>query len=151
MAGQGSSEEEARRGAGCVLIVDDHDGVRAALSEWLAAACSGVKVLEARDGKAALRHAESAPLDVVLMDLGMPGMNGIETTRKLLVRAPGLAVVVISVHDGDAQRAAVSNVGALAFIAKRRLHEELTSVLKPILEARLGSSRAGSLGAGGRI
>ena len=126
--------EEARDNVVSVLIVDDHDGVRAALRDWIAASCAGVKLQVARDGEEALRLLERTPFDLVLMDIGLPGISGIEATRMLRRRSPATAVVVISVHDGEAQRAAATAAGAVAFVAKRRMHEELTSVLRPVIE-----------------
>ena len=118
-----------------LLIVDDHDGVRAALRDWIAASSAGVKMHEARDGEEALRLLEHTPFDLVLMDIGLPGMSGIEATRALRRRWPATLVVVISVHDGEAQRAAAAATGAVAFVAKRRMHDELASILKPVIEA----------------
>ena len=134
--------EEAQNNVVSVLIVDDHDGVRAALRDWIAASCAGVRMHEARDGEEALRLVERAAVDVVLMDIGLPGINGIEATRMLRQRSPAIAVVVISVHDGEAQRAAAVAAGAAAFVAKRRMYEELAPVLKPLLEVRLRRARA---------
>ena len=126
--------EEAQDNVVSVLIVDDHDSVRAALYDWIAASCAGVKVHEARDGEEALRLLERTPSDLVLMDISLPGINGIEATRMLRQRSPAIAVVVISAYDDEAQRAAATAAGAVAFVAKRRMHEELTSVLKPVIE-----------------
>ena len=138
--------EEAPGYVVSMLIVDDHIGVRAALRDWIATFYVGVNVHEARDGEEALRLIERAAVDAVLMDIGLPGINGIEATRMLRQRWPAIPVVVISVHDGEAQRAAAAAAGAVAFVAKRRMHEELASVLNPVIEEarrRAGSSPIG--------
>ena len=137
-----AAEEEAQDNVVSVLIVDDHDGVRAALRDWIAASCAGVKVHEARNGEETLSLVERTAVDVVLMDIRLPGMSGLEATRRLRERLPGATVVAITVHDGEAQRAAAAAAGAVAFVAKRRMHEELALVLKPLLEDRLRRARA---------
>ena len=134
--------EEAQDNAVSVLIVDDHDAVREALRDWIVASCTDVKIYEARAGEDALRLAERTAVDIVMMDIGLPGISGIEATRLLRERSPEIGVVVISVNDGEVQHAAATTAGAVAFIAKRRMHEELTSVLKPLLEDRLRRARA---------
>ena len=77
----------------------------------------------------ALARAGEAPLDFALVNVELPGPNGIETTRELRRRYPGCPVVVMSVLDSEALRLAAIDAGAEAFVCKR----ELTTNLRPIL------------------
>lgn len=116
-----------------LLIVDDHDGVRTAVRDWLSSSYPGVQTHEARDAEEALRATERARFDIVLMDIGLPGINGVEAARQLHERMPETKIVMVSVHDSDTQRAASVAAGAVAFVAKRRMHEGLRAVLDIIL------------------
>lgn len=110
--------------------MEEHEEVRAALRDWLLASLSSFKLSEARSMEEALRCAAQAKLDLVLMNLELPGPNGIEATREMRKRYPGCPVVVMSVNDSEALRAAALDAGALAFVSKR----ELPSALLPILD-----------------
>ena len=123
-----------------VLVVDDSLDMVQSMALLLRGL--GHEVDFAINGHAAMEVARRFRPDVVLMDIGLPGMSGLEATRRLRERLPGATVVAITVHDGEAQRAAAVAAGAVAFVAKRRIHEELALVLKPLLEDRLRRARA---------
>lgn len=116
-----------------LLLVEDHEEVRAALRDWLLMSLPPLKLREACNMEEALRCAAQVKLDLVLMNLELPGANGIEATRELRRRYPDCPVVIISVNDSEVLRAAALEAGAEAFVSKR----ELPSALLPILD-RLG-------------
>jgi DNA-binding NarL/FixJ family response regulator len=116
-----------------ILVVEDHLEMRSALRDWLLASLPPVRLSEARTLEEALGHASAAQPDVVLMNLELPGLNGIEATRELRRRHPSCPVVIMSVNDSEALRVAAIEAGAVAFISKR----ELPHGLLPILD-RLG-------------
>ena len=111
------------------LLVENHDEMRAALRDWLQRLLAPLTLHEAHDMAEALRHAAAAPLDFALINVELPGPNGIETTRELRRRHPRCPVVVMSVQDSEALRLAAIDAGADAFVAKRHL----TADLRPIL------------------
>ena len=113
-----------------LLVVEDHAEMRAALRGWLLASLPPLKLREARSMEEALDCARQAKLDLVLMNLELPGPNGIEATREMRRRYPGCRVVVMSVNDSEALRSAALDAGALAFVSKR----ELPHALLPILD-----------------
>jgi len=117
-----------------VLIVEDHDALRASLENWLKTIVPGVSVLCAASVEEALETLAHAVADVVLMDIGLPGMNGIEGTRHVHERAPTLPVVMLSILDDSAHVAAAMEAGAVAFVSKRRMRSELPGVLRGVLE-----------------
>jgi DNA-binding NarL/FixJ family response regulator len=113
-----------------LLVVEDHEEVRAALRDWLLTSLPPMRLREARSMDEALECAGQAKLDLVLMNLELPGPNGIEATRELRRRHPACAVVVMSVNDSEALRSAALGAGACAFVSKR----ELPHALLPILD-----------------
>jgi DNA-binding NarL/FixJ family response regulator len=112
-----------------ILVVEDHNEMRLALRDWLLASLLPMKLREARSMEEALEHAGQAPLDLVLMNLELPGLNGIEATRELRRRHPGCPVVIMSVNDSEALRVAAIEAGALAFVSKRELPHGLLPIL----------------------
>ena len=113
-----------------LLVVEDHQDVRTALREWLLASLPLRATLrEARSMDEALDCARQAKLDLVLMNLELPGPNGIEATREMRKRYPGCRVVVMSVNDSEALRSAALDAGALAFVSKRELPHALLPLI----------------------
>lgn len=94
---------------------------------------------EAGSGEEALRLADALRPDVVLMDLAMPGMNGLEVTRRLKVHWPTLAVIIITVHDEDAYRRTALAAGAEAFLVKKTLGADLWPTLVRIVHKKEGN------------
>jgi DNA-binding NarL/FixJ family response regulator len=113
-----------------MLVVEDHEEVRAALRDWLLTSLPPFTLREARCMQEALACAAQARPDLVLMNLELPGANGIEATREMRRRHPGCAVVVMSVNDSEALRSAALAAGAAAFLSKR----ELPHALLPLLQ-----------------
>ena len=112
-----------------LLLVEDHEEVRAALRDWLLASLPPIELREARSMDEALACADEAELDLVLMNLELPGPNGIEATRALRKRHPRCPVVVMSVNDSEALRTAAIEAGAVAFVSKRELPHALLPLL----------------------
>ena len=113
-----------------LLVVEDHEEMRTALRDWLLGSLDGVKLSEAHNLDEALRCAAQVKLDLVLMNLELPGPNGIEATRALRKRLPKCPVVIMSVNDSEALRIAALEAGAVAFLSKR----ELPHALLPLIE-----------------
>src|SRR5438046_10050185 len=80
-----------------VLVVEEHDGMRSALRDWLLTSFPPLRLSEARSADEALRLAEQAPLDLVLVNVELPGENGIEAARLLRRHSPGRPVLVTAV------------------------------------------------------
>ena len=112
-----------------LLVVEDHEEVRAALRDWLLTSLPPMRLREARSLEEALAYADQAPLDLVLMNMELPGPNGIEATRALRKRHPKCPVVVMSVNDSEALRTAAIEAGALAFLSKRELPHALLPLI----------------------
>src|SRR5258706_897613 len=81
-----------------VLIVDDHQILRQGLKSLLEKEPDLKVVAEAEDGRTAIEIVQSQPIDLVIMDVAMPALNGMEATRKILAVNPGLKVIGLSMH-----------------------------------------------------
>jgi DNA-binding NarL/FixJ family response regulator len=101
-----------------IMIVDDHAMVRMGLRGVLSGEPGLEVVAEARDGQEALDRFPVARPDVVLMDITLPGMSGIETTRRLVATHPGARILTVSMHDTaeDVHRALAA--GATGYVPK---------------------------------
>lgn len=121
-----------------LLVVDDDPGFRETLRVLLAQWEEAVVLGEAGSGEEALRLADALRPDVVLMDLAMPWMNGLEATRHLKARWPAVAVIIITVHDEEAYRRTALAAGAEAFLVKKTLGVDLWPTLLRIVKKEQG-------------
>ena len=123
------SDQRAAR----VLVVDDHRLFAEMLTLALETGGRFEVVGHARDGREAVEEAAWLRPDVVLMDLQMPVLDGIEATRRVLAAVPGTRVVVVSASRSDEDRRRALDVGAVAFLGKESSVDELVSALERVL------------------
>jgi DNA-binding NarL/FixJ family response regulator len=116
-----------------ILLVEGHDEVREALRDWLHLSLGTAQLREARNLQEALDHTAQAMPDVVLINLELAGLNGIEATRELRRRCPSCPVVIMSVNDSEVLRSAALGAGVAAFVSKRELPHGLLPILGRIL------------------
>jgi DNA-binding NarL/FixJ family response regulator len=122
-----------------VLLVDDQPKVRQGLRMRLALEPDMEIVGEAKDGAEAVALAPRLHPDVVVMDIEMPGMNGIRATGELQTLSPQSAVVVLSIHDDPANRERARAAGAVAFVGKHAGEEALLTAIRQAVR-RSGSA-----------
>jgi DNA-binding NarL/FixJ family response regulator len=119
-----------------VLLVDDHPVVRDGL-RWLFESAAGVEIAgEAGDGETAVRLAGELLPDVVLMDLAMPGMDGVEATRRIKAASPGTAVLVLTMSDSDASLVAAVTAGASGYVLKGAGQEDLLRATRAVADGQ---------------
>ena len=112
-----------------LLIADDHALFREGLRALLAATPDLQVVGEAADGEEALRQAPLLNPDVVLMDVNMPGMGGVEATRLLHIRHPGILVIGLSMYSESHRAEEMRAAGASAYVAKSEAAEVLLATI----------------------
>ena len=113
-----------------ILIADDHGVVRAGLRALLSAEADLEVVGEAANGEAAVRLAVRRQPDVVLTDIGMPGMDGIEVARTLAEQAPKVRVLLLTVHEDAALLREALKAGAAGYVIKRAVESELINAIR---------------------
>lgn len=117
-----------------VLVADDHAILRDGIRTLLEAEPDVAVVGEASDGLEAIDLARRLRPDVVLLDIGMPGMNGIEATRAILREIPGTRVLILSMHDNEEYIFPILEAGASGYVLKRSAATELVSALRAVVQ-----------------
>ena len=110
-----------------VWVVDDQASFRRATAATLAAMDDFVMAGECETGESAVDRIRDGGADIVLIDIHMPGMGGIEATRQLHAAQPDVIVVLMSTYDLEDLPAAASDCGAVAYLHKEHLSPELLS------------------------
>jgi DNA-binding NarL/FixJ family response regulator len=115
-----------------VLVVDDHPLFRGGVQSLLDSVPDMTVLATAADGESAVREATLARPDVVLMDLTMPGMGGLEATRRIVRGCPGTAVLTLSMLDDDESVLAAMRAGARGYVPKGAGQEELLAAIRTV-------------------
>jgi len=113
-----------------VLVVDDHAAMRRSLTQVLESERDVRVVGEASSGAAAIRLADRLEPDVVVMDVAMPALNGIDATKQILRQHPGTIVIGLSIHDCAVYAAGMLQAGARAYVLKDGGGEELMRAMR---------------------
>ena len=119
-----------------ILLADDHTVMRDGLRALLEKQPDMQVVAEAADGRESVRLAEDTSPDVVVMDIGMPNMNGIEATRRIVEKQPETGVVILSMHYDESYVLRSLKAGARAYLLKDALKSELIAAIRAVAEGR---------------
>ncbi len=119
-----------------ILLADDHTVVRDGLRALLEKQPDMSVVAEAGDGRESIRLAEEQSPDVVIMDIGMPNLNGIEATRRILAANPRTAVVMLSMHQDESYVLRSLKAGAKAYLLKDSLRSEVIDAIRAVMQGR---------------
>jgi two-component system response regulator NreC len=120
-----------------ILIADDHGVLRAGLRALLNAEAGLEVVGEAADGPTALRLAVELRPDVAMLDLSMPGMDGIQVARQLKQQLPDTRVLILTVHEDEGLLREAMQAGASGYIVKRAVESELITAIHAICSGNL--------------
>jgi DNA-binding NarL/FixJ family response regulator len=115
-----------------VLVVDDHPTFRRGLGALLASLPDVELVGEAADGEAAVERARDLAPDVVVMDLDMPGLGGVEATRRIVAARPSVAVLVLTMLDEDESVFAAMRAGARGYVVKGADTDDVLRALESV-------------------
>jgi len=119
-----------------VLLVDDHKIMREGISALLRRYSEFEVVGQAADGRQALEMASQLKPDIIIMDVGMPNLNGVDATKQLLSMNPDLKIMALSTHSDGAVVAKMIKAGAKGYILKESAFEELIEGLNTLQDDR---------------
>jgi two-component system response regulator NreC len=115
-----------------VLVADDHGVVRRGLRTLLEKSPEVSVVGEASDGREAARQAGELRPDIVIMDIAMPLLNGIEATAQMMKRNPNLGVIILSMHSDEDYLLSALNAGAKAYLLKESAEDDLVRAIQSV-------------------
>lgn len=136
-----TSASVSEKHAPLILIIEDSAAMRAALARWVAVALDPCRIALAETAEAGLQIAWVERPDVVLTDLHLPHMNGIEGTRLIKDASPETKVIIFTLSDTSTYRDKAFEAGACAYTLKHRAKQELL----PLLRQLLGNNTTGTL------
>lgn len=116
-----------------VLIADDHPIVRQAIKSLVEAQPDMKLVGEASDGQEAVALATMLLPDVIVMDVGMPVMNGLEATKRIKEKCPGIAILVLTVHTEKEYILGILEAGAAGYLTKMSVGTDVINAIRTIL------------------
>ncbi len=125
-----------------IIVADDHTIVRHGLTKLLQQETDVEVVAQAQNGHATVELARELSPDVIVMDVGMPDLNGIDATQQILRENPEIKVLALSMHSGRKFVVAMLKAGASGYLLKDCALEELTGALQTILSGRIYLSPA---------
>jgi two-component system, NarL family, response regulator NreC len=115
-----------------ILLADDHKIIREGLRALLQKQSDMEVVEEVQDGISAVRVSEKLRPDIVIMDIGMPDLNGIEATRQILTRTSGIKVIALSMHSDKRFVVEMLKAGASGYLLKDCAFEELVGAIRTV-------------------
>lgn len=119
-----------------VLIADDHPIVRRGLKQIVAEESDMEVVAETSDAREAVRLATTIPLEIVILDISMPGMSGYEALNQLKAARPNLPILILSTHPESEVAVRVLKAGAAGYLNKEMAPEELITAVRRVVSGR---------------
>lgn len=120
-----------------VLLADDHAILRAGLKMLLDAEPDIEVVGEAEDGLAAIQKTNKLKPDVVLMDIAMPGLNGLQATKEILAAHPDVKVLVLTMHNDEIYLRQFLSAGASGYVVKKAADTELIAAIRAVYRGEI--------------
>jgi DNA-binding NarL/FixJ family response regulator len=117
----------------CILVVDDHDQVRCLLKEWLETVFPQFSVIEAGSGEEAVVVAQAKLPKLVIMDIGLPEMDGIRAAQLIKESVPSAKVVILTMHEEEQYKKDAFVSGVNAYVPKRLMQSDLMPTLTRLL------------------
>jgi DNA-binding NarL/FixJ family response regulator len=127
------SESEKRLMAATILIIDRYDVVRTALSQWLKVVFPAIRVTEASNSADALDRINDQAPNIVIVDILLPGSNGVSATQQIRSVLPLVPIVILTMYEDEVYRTEAFKAGANVFIPQREMYQELIPSLRALL------------------
>lgn len=124
-----------------ILLVDDHVLVRAGIRALLERLPEVTTIAEAKDGREAFRLIHEQPPDLVLMDIAMPGLNGLEATARITKEFPAVRVMVLSMYANDEYVREAIKAGAAGYLVKSAAAVELEKAIRAFMRSEMYFSK----------
>jgi DNA-binding NarL/FixJ family response regulator len=124
-----------------ILLVDDHVLVRAGIRALLERLPEVTAIAEAKDGREAFRLIHEQPPDLVLMDIAMPGLNGIEATARITKEFSAIRVIILSMYANDEYVREAIKAGAAGYLVKSAAAVELEKAIKAVMRSEMYFSK----------
>ncbi len=116
-----------------IVIADDHELMREGLRSLLEKMENVEVIGEAPDGRTAVKMADKKKPDIVIMDIGMPDLNGIEATRQIVEEFPKIKVIALSIHDDERMVVEMLRAGASAYVLKLSAFDEVARAVREVM------------------
>jgi two-component system, NarL family, invasion response regulator UvrY len=120
-----------------ILVADDHDLVRMGIIRMLSDVEGFTVVGEAKTGEEAVSKARLLPIDIILMDVRMPGFGGLEATRKILAHNPHIKIIAVSSLNDDVFPERLMKAGASGYVTKDAKFDEIVDAIKRVMRGQL--------------
>ena len=124
-----------------LLIVDDHEIIRKGIRSVLSTQLDVEDIHEASNGSDAYQLLNHQVFDLIILDINLPGISGVETLRKILQKYPSQKILMLSMHENPAIIHQAMSAGAMGFISKSEFAESLNTAVKTVLSGKVFISK----------
>lgn len=124
-----------------LLIVDDHEIIRKGIKSVLSTQLEVEDIHEASNGSDAYQLLNHQVFDLIILDINLPGISGVETLRKILQKYPSQKILMLSMHENPAIIHQTMSAGAMGFISKSEFAESLNTAVKTVLSGKVFISK----------
>jgi two-component system response regulator DegU len=129
------------RESATILLVDDHAILRKTMSDWLMFEMHPCRIIEAESAENALSLVQKDIPDIIIMDIALTGINGIEATKEIKALFSNVPIVMLSIYEESVYQQASLQAGASAYVIKREMRDSLIPVLKQFLNEKISTKQ----------
>jgi DNA-binding NarL/FixJ family response regulator len=116
-----------------IVIAEDHAGIRSSVKQWLSRVFDEYEIRDVGTGEDAVELCRKTKPELVVMDIKMPGINGILATQQIKKILPDTKIIILTIYDVPAFRAGALEAGASAFLSKNDMYRELIPTIRRLI------------------